>query len=82
MHCCTKHLANLRSESHSQRNALRTAKLNPRYPNMLSLIIIPHENFQQSDWSIGRVTILNVTRQCLTAVKFVVSRNWTFGIIE
>ena len=34
------------------------------------LIIIPHINFQQSDWSIGRVTILNVTRQCLTAVKF------------
>ena len=34
--------------------------------------IIPHVNFQQSDWSIGRVTILNVTRQCLKAVKFVV----------
>ena len=34
--------------------------------------IKPHVNFQRSDWSIGRVTILNVTRQCLTAVKFVV----------
>ena len=32
----------------------------------------PHVNFQQSDWSIGGVAILNVTRQCLTAVKFVV----------
>ena len=29
-------------------------------------IIIPHVNFQQSDWSIRRVTILNVTLQCLT----------------
>ena len=35
-------------------------------------VIIPHVNFQQSDWSVGRVKILNVTRQCLTAVKFVV----------
>ena len=35
-------------------------------------IIIPHVNFQQSDWSIGRVTILNLTWQRLTAVKFVV----------
>ena len=34
--------------------------------------IIPHVNFQQSDWSIGRVTILNVTRQYLTALKFFV----------
>ena len=39
---------------------------------LLICFIIPHVNFQQSDWSIGRVTILNVTRQCLTAVKFVV----------
>ena len=36
------------------------------------VFIIPHVNFQQSDWSIGLVTILNVTRQCLTGVKFVV----------
>ena len=39
---------------------------------MICCFIIPHVNFQQSDWSIGRVTILNGTRQCLTAVKFVV----------
>ena len=35
------------------------------------MIIIPHVKFQKSDWSIDRVTILNVTRQRLTAVKFV-----------
>ena len=38
----------------------------------VSYVIIPHVNFQQSDWSIGRVTILNVTRQCLTVGNFVV----------
>ena len=35
-------------------------------------IIIPHVNFQHSDWSIGGVAILNVTQQYLAAVKFVV----------
>ena len=34
--------------------------------------IIPHVNFQQSDWSIGGMKILNVTRQCLIAMKFVI----------
>ena len=34
--------------------------------------ITPHVNFQQSDWSIGRVTILNVTLQCPMALKFAV----------
>ena len=37
-------------------------------------IIIPHVKFQQSDRSIDRATILNVTRQRLTAVKFVVEK--------
>ena len=44
-----------------------------------TLIIIPHVTFQQSDWSNGRSTILNVKRQCHTAcvsdyvtLKFVV----------
>ena len=36
-----------------------------------------HVNFQQTDWSIGRVIILNVTRQCLTAVKFVVENGYS-----
>ena len=42
-------------------------------------IIIPHVNFQQSDWSNGKVAILNATWQCHTAcvsdhitLKFVV----------
>ena len=39
---------------------------------ILIAFIIPHVNFQQSNWSTGRMTIFNVTRQCLTAVKFVV----------
>ena len=38
---------------------------------VIMVIIIPNVNFQQSDWSNGRVTILNVTRQCLTVVKYV-----------
>ena len=37
-----------------------------------NVFIISHINFQQSDWSIGRVTILNLKRQCLMAVKCVV----------
>ena len=45
-------------------------------------IFIPHVNFQQSDWSIGRVTILNVTRQCLTAVKFVVKMGILYNKIN
>ena len=39
---------------------------------VLICIIIPHVKFQQFDWSINRVTILNVIRQRLTTVKFVV----------
>ena len=37
------------------------------YIRVTSAIIIPHVNFQQSDWSNGQMTILNVTRQCHTA---------------
>ena len=39
--------------------------------DLITTFIIPHANFKLSDWSIGRVTISNVTWQCLTAVKFV-----------
>ena len=37
---------------------------------MTIFIIIPHVDLQQSDWSIGRVTIFNVTRPYLKTVKF------------
>ena len=54
--------------------------VNVTYADSVSiLIIIPYVNFQQSDWSNCRLTILNVTRQCHTAcvsdhtiLKFVV----------
>ena len=38
----------------------------------INVFSIPHVNFQQCDWSICCMTILNVIRQCLKAVKFVV----------
>ena len=41
-------------------------------PKHIHVFIIPHVKFKQSDWSIDRVTILNVTQQRLTAVKVVV----------
>ena len=41
-------------------------------PWLIICIIIPHVNFEQTEWLIGQLTILNVTWQCLTAMKFVV----------
>ena len=63
-------------------NMLAWVDLAAKPPGMSAThFIIPHVNFKQSDWSIDRLTFLNVTRQCLTAVTFC-CRNVTFGIIK